>query len=88
VHSGHAQQRNEGSRGVRGNGGCTPVVHQAITTVLNSSPVLDVQQLPAFIVALAELPTSLGLANFGHRIEFDTGPPPDDIVITFHRLVI
>jgi hypothetical protein len=67
---------------------CTPVVHEAIPTIIKSSQLLDVQPLPALVVAAIELPSSLAIAAIGHQIDFDTGPPPDDLVITLRRLVI
>lgn len=67
---------------------CTPVVHDAVPTVVNSSEMLDVQSSPALVVAVIELPSSVAIAAIGHRIESDAGPPPDDLVVTLRRLVI
>ena len=73
---------------MRSNGCCTPIVHEALPTVIASSQLMDTHQLPALNVPVYELPASLAIANIGHRIESDTGPPPEDLVVTLQRLVI
>lgn len=76
-------------QGVRGgNGCCTPLVHQAVPTVLTSPQIADGHQMPFLAPAVIDLPASLPAIKLAHRIEFDTGPPPQDFVVTFHRLVI
>ena len=67
---------------------CTPVVHEAVPTVVDSPQLIDVHPSAALIVAVIELPSSVAIAATGHRIEFGTARPPDDLVITLRRLVI
>lgn len=71
-----------------GNGCCTPIVHQAIPTIVTSSPVVDGQQMTALVLAPIDVPFFGGTTEIGHLIDFDTGRPPIDLVIALQRLVI
>ncbi len=73
---------------VGGNGCCTPIVHQAIPTIVTSSPVVDGQQMTALVLAPIDVPFFGGTTEIGHLIDFDTGRPPIDLVIALQRLVI
>jgi hypothetical protein len=71
-----------------GSGCCTPVVRQAIPTIVNSSAVVDSELVTALIVSPIELPHFEEALKIGQHFDFDTGCPPNDLVITFQRLVI
>ena len=69
-------------------GCCTPVVRPAIPTVVNSSAVVDSELATALVVSSIELPHFEGALKITRHFDFDTGCPPNDLVITFERLVI
>ena len=87
-HSAGARQEERATCGVRSKGCCTPVVHQPVPTVITSPQVIDAHQFSALATAVIELPSSIAISNIGHRIEFDTGPQPDDLVVMLQRLLI
>jgi hypothetical protein len=67
---------------------CTSiVVHDVIPVTV--APAVDVADLHASIFVLPDYflpPTSS--QSLGQAVDFDTGPPPDDLVVTLRRLVI
>jgi hypothetical protein len=67
---------------------CTPLVHQALPTVVNASAVVDSQLVTALVVTPIELPHIEVALRIVQHFDFDTGCPPNDLVITFQRLVI
>lgn len=73
---------------IAGNPCCTPVVHEAIPTVVTMPVVIDVHQLSALTVAAVDMPFSAPVAKLAFGADFDTGRPPSDLVVTLHRLVI
>jgi hypothetical protein len=79
---------NDGNQGVRGNGCCTPLVHQAVPTVVTSPVVVDGYQMMALTLASDDMPSFSPMEKTAVRLEFDTGRPPNDLVISLHRLVI
>jgi len=73
---------------VSNSGCCTPLVHQATPTIVTSSAAVDSQQIAALIMAPIDLPYSGEALKIGRHVDFDTGRPPHDLVITLQRLVI
>ena len=69
-------------------GCCTPVIRQAIPSVVNSSTVVDSELVTALVVTLIDHPHVGEAFKIGQHFDFDTGCPPNDLVITFQRLVI
>ena len=69
--------------------GCTPVLTMLAIPVVNvSSAVLDQHQDMAAFAAIADLPSIFAAVHHGRCVEIDTGPPPNDLVVTFQRLII
>jgi hypothetical protein len=68
--------------------GCARVVHEAPPTIANSTSAGDGHQL----LTLADLPTTplilTAVVDFRHSVSDATIPPPTDVVVEFHRLVI
>lgn len=67
---------------------CTSMVlHEVIPVAV--SPSVNAGELHAPNVVLADfsLPFSFG-QSVAQAVDFDTGPPPNDLVVTLHRLVI
>jgi hypothetical protein len=84
-------QRHENMPGQRvaNNGCCKPVVVQVPTVVTTqASTGLDVQPIAALVLAPIDLPFLGSWSAVVHRIDFDTGPPPNDLIVTLQRLVI
>lgn len=69
-------------------GCCTPLVHQATPTIVNTSAVVDSEHATALVVAPIALPQFGEALKFGQTVDFDTGRPPNDLVITLQRLII
>jgi hypothetical protein len=82
------QPPEEGRQGVLGNGCCTPIVHQSVPTVITLTQIVDSDQMRALLWSRIDVPHSVAPASNWYRIDFDTGPPPEDFVVTFRRLVI
>lgn len=82
------QLPEDGRHSVRGNGCCTPIVHHAVPIVITLPQVVDSDQMRAVLWARIDVPHSVAPATILHRIEFDTGPPPEDFVVTLQRFVI
>ena len=70
-------------------GGCTPVIREAAaTTLMAIAPTADDHHLPAdWIVSSVQVRVPLEL-NYAVHLQLDTGPPPDDLVVTLARLII
>jgi len=64
------------------------VLHDVIPATVASS--MDASELQPSIFVLADfnLPTSDSQSHVVQVVDFDTGPPPNDLVVTLHRLVI
>jgi hypothetical protein len=67
---------------------CTPLVHQAVPTVVTTPVIVDGYQIMALSLASIDMPSLSPMAMSAIRIDFDTGRPPNDLVVTLHRLVI
>jgi hypothetical protein len=67
---------------------CTPLVHQAVPSIIPSAPMIDAYQLTALLVTPVGVPTQIDSIRIVHRVDFDIGRPSNDLVITFQRLVI
>lgn len=63
-------------------------VHEVIPVTV--APAVDASNLyeTVFAPAAFSLPLSSGPSHVGQLVDFDTGPPPNDLVVTLHRLVI
>lgn len=69
--------------------GCTPVLNMlAIPVVKASSIVLDHHQDLSPYAAVAALPSIVAAVHHRRCVEIDTEPPPNDLVVTFQRLII
>lgn len=68
---------------------CTSIAFYLVApaTVL---PTFDASDLDvaAFLPADSRLPLIVDQSQIAHVVDFDTGPPPGDLVISLHRLVI
>jgi len=68
---------------------CTSIVMHVVmpATVM---PTVDASDLhaAAFVLADFNLPLTINQSQVAHVVDFDTGPPPNDLVVTLHRLVI
>jgi len=69
-------------------GCCTPLIHQATPTVVNTSPLVDGQHVMALVMVPIDLPYFGEALKIRRQTDFDTGRPPNDLVITLQRLVI
>lgn len=67
---------------------CTPLVHQAVPTVAASPVVFDGYHAMALALPSIDMPSFSPMVKTAVRFEFDTGQPPNDLVVTLHRLVI
>jgi hypothetical protein len=63
-------------------------LHEVIPGTVAAS--VDVGDLHAMTSVLADfsLPLTVSQSPVARFVDFDTGPPPNDLVITLHRLVI
>ena len=69
--------------------GCTPVLNMLAIPVVSASPVvLDHHQDLSTFAAIADLPSIFAVVHFRRCVEIDTDPPPNDLVVTFQRLII
>jgi hypothetical protein len=68
---------------------CTSIVLHEVTPV-TVAPNANAGDLHESIFALADvgLPLVFSQSQVGQVVDFHTGPPPNDLVITLHRLVI
>ena len=72
-----------------GKGCCTPVVGSAIERTLTTTVQTDDgHQFVALFAMMPELPHAQMEAHPRRHLLVDTGPPPDDLVVTLRRLVI
>jgi len=55
---------------------------------VNASDLVDGQQGMALVMVPIDLPYFGEALKIGRQIDFDTGRPPNDLVITLQRLVI
>lgn len=82
------RSRPDNGQGVQ-NHRCRPMVLYEVTpvTVVQS---VDAGDLLGAVLALAiiDRPSPVNPAQAGEFVDFDTGPPPNDLVVSFHRLVI
>ena len=68
---------------------CTPLVHQALPVVAASPHFDSLAQLADCNACAVEPPSILSLEmHSGYRVEVDTGPPPNDLVVVLQRLII
>lgn len=79
---------NTSGERVSGSQCCKPLVHQAVPTVVTSPVVFDGYQMMALTVASIDVPSFSPMVNSAIRVDSDTGCPPNDLVVTLHRLVI
>ena len=78
--------QHSNSHGVKGHGCTSIVMHVVVPAVVATS---DVNDLHASTDVLAQASFSfLTESPDGRFVDFDTGPPPNDIVISLHRLII
>lgn len=73
---------------VSGSPCCKPLVHQAVPTVVATPVIVDGYQMMALTLASVDIPSLSPMAMSAIRIDFDTGRPPNDLVVILHRLVI
>jgi hypothetical protein len=72
-----------------GKGCCTPVVSDAVELTLTASvQASDGHQFVALVAIMPELPHAEIATHPRRHLLSDTGPPPDDLVVTLRRLVI
>ena len=83
-----SDSRPASPQGVRGHHCTSIVLHEVIPVTVTSS--VDAGDLHASIFVLADLGLSLSFSQsqVGRVVDFDTGPPPKDLVVSLHRLVI
>lgn len=75
--------------GVSDNSCCTPVVHaQTVPAVVGATKIVDDHRAPAICAAVTPWPCSMNGSSATLHSVLDTGSPPNDLVITLHRLVI
>ena len=68
---------------------CTPVAQTQVIPVVSVSPaVVDHHQAVAVFAAIPDLPSLAAAVHHGRCVEIDTGPPPNDLVVTLQRLII
>lgn len=83
-----SQQGTSNEPGVRGPC-CTPVRQLPVTPVVKVSPTaVDHHQDLAVFTVVADLPLAAATVHHGRCVEIDTGPPPNDLVVTLQRLII
>lgn len=64
------------------------ILHEATpVTIAPHVDGVDLQE-SLFILAISLLPRASSQSHSGQVADFDTGPPPNDLVVTLHRLVI
>jgi hypothetical protein len=85
----HSSQPKTGEPSITGKSCCTPVVRAAtVATVASSLQAVDDHRLPAIDAVRLELADShVGVRPPPHFLA-DSGPPPDDLVVTLRRLVL
>jgi hypothetical protein len=68
---------------------CKSFVKHEVTPV-TVTPAVDASDLYASFFALATVsqPAYVSQSHVGQVVDFDTGRPPNDLVVTLHRLVI
>jgi hypothetical protein len=68
---------------------CKSIVSHEVTPV-TVAPSVDAGDLheSIFVLANVGLPLTFSQLHVGRVVDFDTGPPPKDLVVTLHRLVI
>jgi hypothetical protein len=83
-----SDSRPASAQAVQGHRCKSIVLHEVIPGTV--APSLDMGDLHAtiFVSAALSLPLSFSRSQVGQAIDFDTGPPPNDLVVTLHRLVI
>ena len=74
--------------GLQGHHCIQSVVYLVVPATVTPAP-LD-HDSPGMALALAplELPIASDWGNSFHVVQWDTGPPPNDLVVTLHRLII
>ena len=89
-HAHHAAPTKPAIGQTFGNPCCTPVVHQAMPTVVAAPQVAPGDGITALNTTAVEPPYVLAveLMHVTHRAELGTGPPPGDLVVSLQRLVI
>lgn len=86
--SADSDSRSDSSQQLQGHR-CTSIVSHEVTPV-TVAPSVDASDLHETIFVLASfgLPLTFSQFHVGRVVDFDTGPPPHDLVVTLHRLVI
>jgi hypothetical protein len=69
-------------------GCCTPLVHVPQFAVFLASPESDIHAARAFAVSFFDAFSVVGNENLAQRFERKASPPPNDLVVVFHRLII
>ena len=87
--SSSAHRADSSDARVAGKSCCTPVLRTDLVTIAASSWQLsDEQQLSVLCTAALALPSTGIATGAGQPVGSDTGPPPDDLVVTLRRLLI
>jgi len=68
---------------------CRPVAQTQVILAVNDTPsFVDQHPCPAMVVNLLALHLPTDKCHRGNRVEIDTGPPPNDLVVSLQRLLI
>lgn len=82
-------QLSSSSLRVGDKGGCTPAIREAAATTLTAVvPALDDHHLPVAWTARSVQVWAPVKLSYAAHLQLDTGPPPDDLIVTLARLVI